>query len=468
MKFFRFGNKNKSGENIYFIFWIIFSSCKARHDRVSKVFECLLGGTCQMWQSMRSVASLLLSFGLLLLANGMFGTLLGLRSKLEGFSTETVGFVMAGYFFGLLLGATHAVRVVAAVGHIRGFAAFASIMSVAVLSHVLWIDPWIWLILRIIAGFCMAGMVMVVESWLNERATNDTRGRILSIYMMINYLGAGIGQFMITAADPAKYQLFVIASIIFSIALVPVLLTRSRAPNPGSSKRMNLRDMYGVSPLGVIGTICAGMVNSSIGGMGPVFAKDSGLSVFGVSTFMACMITSGMVLQFPIGRLSDRYNRRTILLIVALLTALAALAVIWATGQAPIWLFVTGVFFGSFCYTVYPLCAAQINDLADPGRLVQVSAGLLFAYGVGASVGPIVASQMMGRFGPEGMFISSAALAGSLALFTVYRMLRRDRSDKSKSTFVPLGGAGVSGKQLYVATLKSLLRRRKSEPKSRA
>ena len=416
-----------------------------------------------MWQSMRSVVSLLLSFGLLLLANGMFGTLLGLRSKLEGFSTEAVGFIMAGYFVGLLLGATYAVRVVATVGHIRGFAAFASVMSVAVLSHVLWIDPVTWLILRVVAGFCMAGMVMVVESWLNERATNDTRGRILSIYMMINYLGAGIGQFMITVADPAEFQLFVIASIIFSIALVPILLTRSNAPQPSSPERMKFRDMYGISPLAVVGTVCAGLVNSTISSLGPLFAKDSGLSVVGVSTFMACVIMSGMALQFPIGRLSDHFNRRTILMIVAFLTAFAAVAVIWATGQAPNWLYVTGVFFGGFCYTVYPLCAAQINDLADPRRLVQISAGLLFAYGIGASVGPIVAAQMMGQFGPKGMFISNAALAGSLALFTAYRMLRRDRSDKSKSTFVPLGSAGVSSKQLYVTSLKALLRRRKTD-----
>ncbi len=411
-----------------------------------------------MWQSMRSVASLLLSFGLLLVANGMFSTLLGLRSRLEGFSTETVGFVMAGFFVGLLLGATYAVRVVAAVGHIRGFAAFASIMSIAVLGHLLWIHPVIWFVLRLAAGFCMAGMVMVVESWLNERATNHTRGRILSFYMMINYLGSGIGQFMITIEDPARFQLFAISSIVFSLALVPILLTQASAPKPSSPQRMKFRDLYGISPLGVIGTICAGMVNSSINGMGPVFAKESGLSVFGISTFMACMILSGMVLQFPIGRLSDYFNRRTILMIVAALTALAALGVVWATGQPPIWLFVSGAIFGTLCYTVYPLCAAQVNDLADPSRLVQVSAGLLFAYGVGASAGPILAAQMMGRFGPEGMFISNAALAGSLAVFTVYRMIARDRSEKLKSVFMPLGGTGTSSKQLYTATLKSLLK----------
>jgi MFS family permease len=417
----------------------------------------------QMLQSIRSVASLLLSYGLLLLANGMFATLLGLRAKLEGFSTETVGFVMAGFFIGLLAGALYAVRVVSAVGHIRGFAAFASIMSVAVLGHVLLIDPFAWFFFRLAAGFCMAGMVMVVESWLNERATNETRGQILSIYMITNYLGSGMGQFMVSVADPGKFQLFVVASIVFSLALVPVLLTRASAPKPVTPQRMKFRDLYGISPLAVIGTISAGMVNSSINSMGPIFAKDSGLSLLGVSTFMACIIMGGMVLQFPIGRLSDRYDRRTILLIVTVTTVAAALAVIWATGQSPIWLYVVGAFFGAFCYTVYPLCVAQINDMAEPDKLVQVAAGLLFAYGAGASVGPIVAAQMMGKFGPEGMFMSSAALTGMLALFTAYRMLRRDRHDQAKVTFIPLGGTGVSSKQLYAAALKSILPSRKNK-----
>lgn len=415
-----------------------------------------------MLKSIRSVASLLLSFGLLLMANGMFATLVGLRSKLEGFSTETVGFVMAGYFIGLLAGALYAVRVVAAVGHIRGFAAFASIMSVAVLGHVLLIDPVVWFLFRLAAGFCMAGMVMVVESWLNEKATNETRGQILSIYMMTNYLGGGMGQFMVSVADPAKFQLFVISSIIFSLALVPVLLTRASAPKPSSPQRMKFRDLYGISPLGVIGTISAGMVNSSINSMGPVFAQSSGMSVLGVSTFMASIILGGMVLQFPIGRLSDHYDRRTILLVVTISTVIAALAVIWASGQSPIWLYVVGALFGAFCYTVYPLCAAQVNDMADPDKLVQISAGLLFAYGAGASIGPIVASQMMGMFGPSGMFMSAATLTGMLALFTTYRMSRRDRQAIPKPAFIPLGGTGTSSKQLYVETIKPKKTKKKS------
>ena len=191
-----------------------------------------------MWTTFKSLLALLSSYGLLLLGNGMINILLGLRSRLEGFSTETTGFIMSGFFIGMLTGALFAVRVVAAVGHIRAFAAFASVMSVAVLAHVLLVNPLVWFVLRLIAGFCMAGMVMVVESWLNERSSNEMRGRVLSIYMMTNYLGAGLGQFMMLVGDPAEFQLFIIASMIYSFALVPVLLTRSNAPKPVAPVRM--------------------------------------------------------------------------------------------------------------------------------------------------------------------------------------------------------------------------------------
>lgn len=415
-----------------------------------------------MWQSIRSVASPLLSFWLLLVANGMFNTLLSLRGKMEGFSTETIGFVMAGFFLGLLLGSTYAMRVVAAVGHIRSFAAFASIMSVAVLGHVLWIDPVVWFAFRTVAGFCMAGMLMVVESWINENADNNTRGQILSLYMMINYLGSGLGQFMITVADPAQFQLFVIASMIFSVALVPILLTRSGSPKPSSPKPMNPRALYRISPVGYLGTICAGMLGSSINGMGPIFASDSGLPIVGVSTFMACVILGGMALQFPIGRLSDRFDRRTILAFVAFSTVLAAAGIIWVLDMPPIWLFVAAAIYGGFSYTLYPLSSAQVNDLADPDRMVQISAGLLLAYGVGASMGPIAASQMMGQFGPPGMFIWNGGMVAALGIFTAYRMVRRDRSDKLKPSFMPLAGQGVSSRQLYVTTLKQFFKSRKN------
>ena len=368
---------------------------------------------------------------------------------------EITGVIMAGFSVGLLLGALYAVRVVAAVGHIRAFAAFASIMSVAVLAHVLFIEPVTWFVLRVVAGFCMAGMVMVVESWVNERTTNNTRGQILSLYMITNYLGAGLGQFMLLVGDPAQFQLFIIASMVYSLALVPILLTRASAPKPSSPQRMKFRELFAISPVGVFGTVCAGMANSSLNGMGAVYAKEIGLSIGDVSVFMAAAILGGMALQFPIGRLSDKFDRRTVLITASLATGLAALAVIWATGQTVAILFAAVAFYGAVGFTIYPLSASQVNDLAAPDRLVQVAAGLLIAYGIGASIGPIMAAQSMAVFGPAGFFLFIVGVNCSLILFTTIRIIQRRPGEKAKAPFMPLGGVGVSSKQLYTSAIIS-------------
>ncbi|MFC4270071.1 MFS transporter [Sneathiella chungangensis] len=402
-----------------------------------------------MWNSIKSVASLLASYGFLMVANAMFGTLLGLRSKLEGFSTEVTGVIMAGFFIGMLLGAVYAVRVVASAGHIRSFAAFASLMSVAVLAHVLIINPIAWLFLRALAGFCMAGMVMIVESWLNERSTNATRGQVLSLYMITNYLGAGSGQFLLTVANPDSFQLFSVASIIFSVALVPILLTRATAPKPSAPERMKFRDLVRISPVGVAGTLVSGLANSAINSMGPIFAASVGLSLGQISTFMASILLGGMLLQFPVGRLSDRFDRRTILIGSALAAALASGGILWAaTGHHVLALFIFCLIYGGFCYTIYPMSSAQVNDLADQNRLVQVSAGLLLAYGTGASIGPIIASQIMGQVGPNGLFYYVIGCTLILAMVTVVRVIQRP-SGKKKAEFLPLGSLGSSSKQLY-------------------
>jgi len=407
-----------------------------------------------MWTSVKSISSLLLSYGLLLLGNGMMGTLLGLRSQLEGFSTEITGFIMSGFFVGMLTGAVFAVQVVSAVGHIRAFAAFASMMSVAVLAHILHVDPITWFVLRFIAGFCMAGMVMVVESWVNERATNETRGQVLSLYMVTNYLGQGLGQFMLLVGDPAQFQLFVIASMVYSSALVPLLLSRSSAPRPVSPQRMKFRSLFAISPVGVIGTVAAGMTNSSLNGMGAVFAKNVGLSVAEVSSFMAAAIMGGMVLQFPIGRLSDKLDRRTVLTATSLATALAAAGLIWAMGQSVLTFILLAALFGGFSFTVYPLSASQVNDLSDPELRVQVAAGLLIAYGIGASIGPVVAAQSMAFYGPAGFLYFIILINVALLLFGLIRMMQRSRGG-AKTPFLPLGSVGASSKQLYAAALEN-------------
>jgi len=409
--------------------------------------------------TVRSVFSLLLSYGLLLLANGLFGTLLGVRSQIEGFGTEVVGLIMAAYFLGLLQGALRASNIVAAVGHIRAFAAFASVMSVTALLHVVIVDPIVWCVLRFASGFCMAGMIIVTESWLNARSTKRTRGKVMAFYMITNYFSAGCGQFLLTIADPGKFQLFSVASIIFSLALVPVLLTRSTAPKPPQRDPLNLRELWRTSPLGLMGSFCAGMVNASFYSLAPIFALALGFGIGGTSTFMASVIFGGLLLQYPVGHLSDRMDRRVVLTMVVLATSVACVAIVMVSEWSPGWIYLAGAVYGAFSFTVYSLCVAHANDFASTDKLVQTASGLLTAYGFGAFLGPIIAASFMGRLGPEGLFVMSALVSGFLGGFAIFRMRRRRTPSKEhRARIITMPGGQFTSGEMY-ATMRNAMDR---------
>ena len=409
--------------------------------------------------TVRSVFSLLLSYGLLLLANGLFGTLLGVRSQIEGFGTEVVGLIMAAYFLGLLQGALRASNIVAAVGHIRAFAAFASVMSVTALLHVVIVDPIVWCVLRFASGFCMAGMIIVTESWLNARSTKRTHGKVMAFYMITNYFSAGCGQFLLTIADPGKFQLFSVASIIFSLALVPVLLTRSTAPKPPRRDPLNLRELWRTSPLGLLGSFCAGMVNASFYSLAPIFALALGFGIGGTSTFMASVIFGGLLLQYPVGHLSDRMDRRVVLTMVVMATSVACVAIVMVSEWSPSWIYLAGAVYGAFSFTVYSLCVAHANDFASTDKLVQTASGLLTAYGFGAFLGPIIAASFMGRLGPEGLFVMSALVSGFLGGFAIFRMRRRlSPSKEHRARIITMPGGQFTSGEMY-ATMRNAMDR---------
>ena len=401
-----------------------------------------------MFKTLGTVVSLLLSYGLLLLANGLFSTLLGVRTQVEGFSPTLVGFIVAAYFSGLLLGGLFAGRVVTRVGHIRSFAAFASLMSVSALLFPIFVTPVAWMILRMLGGFCMAGMIMVTESWLNEAASNKTRGQILSFYMTTNYFAAGCGQFLLTAGDPSQYHLFSLASILFSLALLPVLLTRAKAPVPVHSKRMHVWTLYRIAPLGVFGVFCCGLVNSSIHGLSPVYATNMGFSEAQLSTFMAAIIMSGLFLQLPIGHLSDRIGRGPLLVYIPVLVALAAIGMVFAAEYALI--LIGAMVFGAFVFTLYSLAAATANDMVTANQRVQVAGALLITYGAGAVTGPIVASQFMGVLGPQGLFFYFALISLVLSTFAIFKR-RRDGSPDKRKPFVAVPATQSTSSQLYLS-----------------
>jgi MFS family permease len=400
-------------------------------------------------KTLGTVASLLFSYGLLLLANGLFSTLLAVRTQVEGFSATLVGFVVAAYFSGLLLGGLFAGRVVARVGHIRSFAAFASLMSVSALMHPIFVSAYAWMGMRFVAGFCMAGMIMVTESWLNSSATNQTRGKVLSFYMVTNYFAAGCGQFLLTVGDPSEFHLFSLASVIFSLALLPVLLTRAKAPVPNYSRGMPVWELYRIAPLGVFGVLCCGLVNSSILGLSPVYATNMGLDEAQLSTFMAVLILSGLFLQMPIGHLSDRVGRGPLLVFIPLIVASAAIVMLFVD---QFWFIVAGAaLFGAFVFTQYSLAAATANDMVTSEQRVQVAGALLITYGLGAAVGPILASQFMQFMGPTGLFYYFALINLLLSVFSILTRSRRAGSPDKRKPFVAVPSTQATSNQLYVS-----------------
>jgi MFS family permease len=359
-----------------------------------------------------------------------------------------VGFIVASYFFGLLLGGVFAGRVVARVGHIRSFAAFASLMSITALLHPLWISVGSWMLLRVVSGVCMAGLIMVTESWLNERASNVNRGQVLSFYMITNYFAAGSGQLLLSIGDPSQFQLFSLASVLFSLALLPVLLTQAKAPVPMPAARMPLMTLYRLAPLGIIGVFCSGLMNASILGLGPVYATNIGLSKEQLSLFMASLIMSGLILQWPMGRWSDRIGRSPLLVAIPLVVAIVAITMTQVFNFMAILGF--GVLLGSFLFTIYSLSAATSNDMVGGDQRVQVAGALLITYGAGASIGPIIGGQFMGVMGPPGLFFYLGFVSFFLAIFAILKR-RRDGSPSTRKPFVVVPATQATSNQLYVS-----------------
>jgi len=386
-----------------------------------------------------SISALLSGVGILLLGNGMLGTLIGIRLALEQTPTLVTGAVMAAYFAGLFAGSVYAGRMIGRAGHIRAFAAFAAVFSAATLAHVLFGSPLAWGILRFAEGFCMAGLFMCIESWLNARADNATRGAVLSIYMYVVYAAQGLGQFLLNLADPTQATLFIVASILLSLALVPVALTRSPQPEPPQPSVFGLGALIRISPLGVMGALVSGLALGSIYGLAPAFAHAVGLDVAGTARFVGAFILGGLILQWPLGRLSDRIDRRRVIAAVAaMLAAFSTATLLTAEGsRMALWPIAIGI--GGTAFTLYPLSVAHANDWIDPRDMVPASGGLLLAYGAGATAGPLVSSLVMWRLGATGLFVVTGAAALGVAGFSIYRMTQRPPAPKeSQEPFRPL------------------------------
>jgi MFS family permease len=363
--------------------------------------------------------------GLVLTGIGLLGTLLGVRATLAGFNNLQIGLIMGGYYAGYVLGTLFAPRVVRNVGHIRSFAAFAALGAASTLGFGLWVDPLAWLPMRILGGACVVGLYMVVESWLNEQSAGAARGRIFASYMTSTLLALAAGQFLLLADDPGGLVLFAYAAVLIVIGLVPIAVTRVTEPRIELSRPVGLRRLLSISPLGSIGVFTAGVVNGAFWGMAPVFGLRLEMDETQIATLMSATILGGAALQWPIGHLSDRHDRRTVLILVSLAgaTVAATAAVIVDQGRAG--LVLVAIAYGGLMFSLYGLSVAHANDHLEPGEVLEATRGLLLLYGVGALFGPVLGGAAMAAVGPVGLPGGSAAVLVLLCLFGLYRMTRR-------------------------------------------
>lgn len=378
-----------------------------------------------MLAAIKSAWALFVGLGMLMLGNGLQGSLLGIRATAEAFPTEVTGLIMSCYFLGFMVGAIVTPKVVGNVGHIRVFAALASTASAAALLHAVFVDPWAWALMRLISGICYAGLYIVAESWLNERSTNETRGSMLSVYMVVVLGGLAGGQFLLNLSDPNSFVLFVLASVLVSMALVPISVSVVPTPDFMAPEPHGVRALYRTSPLGVVGSLGTGMANGALFSMGAVYAGSAGLAVSQIALFMSVTILGGMAFQWPIGRLSDRLDRRRVLTGVTFGAALAALlASIFAQGDV-VGLYAMMFLLGGTSFPMYSLCLAHTNDYLTPKQMVAASGTLMLVNGTGAIFGPILVSLLMGEVGPDGFFTCIGTVHAAIGVFALYRMIRR-------------------------------------------
>jgi MFS family permease len=388
---------------------------------------------------LRNSWALLLGMMLLMLGNGVQGTLLGIRGGIEGFTTTQMSFVMSAYFLGFLFGSRMTPGMLRRVGHVRVFAALGSLISAVLVLYAV-APNWIaWSAMRVVIGFSFSGVYITAESWLNDASTNETRGQALSLYMIMQMTGIIASQGLLNFADPSGYTLFIIPSVLVSIAFTPILLSVSPAPAFELTKPLSLRRLFKTSPLGCVGIFLLGGVFSAQFGMASVWGTAVGLSVKNLSIFVAAIYFGGLVFQYPIGWASDRIDRRQLILGLAVVGGLATSVAAIYSGSFTFYLII-GMVMGGISNPLYSLLVAYTNDFLDNSDMAAASAGLIFINGLGAISGPLITGWMMARIGPSGFYLFMAILFITLAAYAGWRMTRRRviRRPDQASSFTPL------------------------------
>ncbi len=382
-----------------------------------------------MTSLLRPVTALLLSTAILLMGNGLNGVLLPIRAVGEHFTRLEIGLVGSSYFAGLMLGCLVCPAIVARAGHIRAFAAFTAIVTITPLCHAIFIEPAVWWGLRALNGLCFAGLFMTIEGWLNTVSSVESRGRVFAAYTMINLTVVTVGMQLMSLGSPMSFELFSLTAMLYSLAAVPVALTRTAAPAPPRRARLRLLWLLGISPAAMLGSLFAGLANAAFWTLTPLYGHSVGLDDTGIAIFMTVIVLSGAVSQWPVGLLSDQVGRRPVSVAIALVAAAAALALSFmsATTSGMSLLLVAAAVYGAMSFPAYALCVAHANDLVHRKRAVEVSSALLMTFSIGAILGPLLASLLMAEAGNRGLFIHAAIAQVLLALITLVRIKRRPK-----------------------------------------
>ena len=391
--------------------------------------------------------ALFLGMSLIMLAHGYQGSLLGVRAVQENFSLTATGFMLSGYYIGYFIGAKTIPSFIIRVGHIRVFAAFASAASIVILMHSIIVNPFTWFVLRIITGISMVSIYTIAESWLNDRSSNKNRGSVLSIYMIVLYGSMALGMFFLNFSKPENFQPFILVSLFMSLSLIPILLTKRKAPTFKKITGMSLKELYKTSPLGMVGSLFYGTTQSALFSLLAVYAASMNFTILEISVVTFLLAISGAVAQWPIGKLSDKFDRRLIIVYTAFGAAFFALCIIFASrqmylpgdlGTSKLWFYIFLILF-SFCsLPMFAIIFAHTNDFIPKEKFVAAGAALQFAFGLGAISGPFLCSIFMNLIGSNGYFIFLIIFHSLIGIFAIHRMRIRNTEDNPDSQFTAM------------------------------
>ena len=413
-----------------------------------------------MGKIIRNSWALFTGYVIIMISHGFQGNLLGIRAVLENFNFIATGTMMSGYFIGYFIGANIIPNLISKVGHIRVFAAFASMASLSSMVHVVFVDPVVWTLARFLTGFSMIGILIIVESWLNDRATNKTRGKVLSLYMLLTFSGFALGNLLLNVSSPKNYEPFILISLLFSIALIPILLTKRKPPTFKKISSIKIKELFKISPFGSFSTFCSGFIFSAMFTMLSVYAVTMNLSVFEISILLFAVTLAGAIFQWPIGSLSDKYDRRIVIIGCCIASSIFAVLSIAASGISfenllvgemfrfnyfspdtamdKTKLFIFIVLLSGMTLPLFALNLALVNDYIPKEKFVAAGAGLNIIFGLGAIAGPIICSILMNFLGPNGFFVHLLIFFIVITFFGIFRMNKRKHEDNPDSTFTPL------------------------------